>query len=405
QCLHYCSIGAGGPEAFAALSERIARLETEYDLPGDRTFYLALPPQAFPPTIEGLGNAGLHRSHGHTRLVIEKPFGHDLASARALNELLHRYFDESQIYRIDHYLGKETVQNLLVFRFANPVFESVWNRDRVESVEITVAESLGIETRAGYYDRAGALRDMVQNHLTQLLALTAMEVPTTFKADPIRNEKVKVLHSLVPPTAGDVVFGQYVAGRVDGASVPGYLEEEGVPQDSRTETFAALRLHIDNWRWQGVPFYIRTGKRLEDRKSQIVVKFRSAPVSLFRDYQDCKLHSNVLVLSLQPDEGFELQFDVKAPGQDITLRRQRLHFEYAEAFRPLPDAYETLLFDIVTNDQTLFVRADEVESSWQLFGPLLDPSLPRHPYEAGSSGPREIGRIFSRLNDVHNREG
>jgi len=232
-----------------------------------------------------------------------------------------------------------------------------------------------------------------------------MEVPTAFRADPIRNEKVKVLHSLVPPTPDDIVFGQYVAGKVDGVSVPGYLEEEGVPHDSRTETFAALRLQIDNWRWQGVPFYIRTGKRLEDRKSQIVVKFRSAPVSLFREYQDCKLHSNVLVLALQPDEGFELQFDVKAPGQDIALRRQRLHFEYAEAFRPLPDAYETLLFDIVTNDQTLFVRADEVESSWQMFGPLLDPSLPRHPYAAGSSGPPETGRLFSRLNDVQSREG
>lgn len=396
ECLHYQRIGEGDAAVFKALGEHIERLEAAHDLPGDRTFYLALPPRAFRPTIERLGEAGLHRSRGKTRLVIEKPFGRDPSSARALNELLHRYFDESQIYRIDHYLGKETVQNLLVFRFANPIFESVWNRDRVESVEITVAESLGVGTRAGYYDNAGALRDMIQNHLTQLLALTAMEVPTAFEADAIRNEKVKVLHSILPPGPEDVVFGQYSAGDIGGKAVPGYLEEAGVGPDSQTETFVAMRLNIDNWRWQGVPFHLRTGKRMPERRSKIVIKFRPAPVSLFQNNQDCQVHSNELVLLLQPNEGFELHFDVKSPGQEISLHTQRLDFEYADAFGPLPDGYETLLFDVITNDQTLFVRADEVESAWRLYGSLLEASLPTHSYEAGSWGPPEARELFAK---------
>ncbi len=386
RCLHYQPIGAGDEKVFHALRERIEALEQAHHLPGNRTFYLALPPRAFAPTIEGLGEAGLNRSPGKTRLVIEKPFGRNLATAQALNRLLHRYFDESQIYRIDHYLGKETVQNLMIFRFANPIFESLWNRDRVDSVEITVAETVGVEKRAGYYDHAGALRDMAQNHLTQLLTLISMEAPVAFDADAIRDEKVKVLRATLPLDRSEVVFGQY----------EGYRNEPGVAPDSNTETFVALGLHIENWRWQGVPFFLRTGKKLARRLTQIVVRFRRPPVALFEPYPDCRVHANALILRLQPDEGFELCFEVKSPVEGITMETQRLHFRYDEAFGPLPDAYETLLLDVVTNDQTLFVRADEVEASWRLYDPLLEERPPVHPYEPGSWGPPEADHLLER---------
>ena len=389
QCLHYMPVGDAGPAVFKAISEYIAKIETENDLPGNRTFYLALPPRIFAPTIKSLGNAGLNKSAGQTRLVIEKPFGKNLASAKELNSVLHQHFDESQVYRIDHYLGKETVQNLLVFRFANPVFESLWNRDRVESVEITVCESLGVEKRAGYYDKSGALRDMVQNHLTQLLTLTAMEVPATFEANAIRDEKVKVLKSIAPLDPDHVILGQYEEGHVGDEKVPGYLEEEGVPTNSRTETFVALKVLIDSWRWQGVPFYLRTGKRMDERLTKIVVNFRSAPVSLFPKHRNRKLTPNRLILTLQPNEGFELGFEVKSPGQEMTTQTQHLHFEYGEAFGPLQEGYETLLFDVITDDQTLFVRSDEVETSWSLYEPLLEEEFPIYNYEAGSWGPQE----------------
>ena len=395
QCLHYQPIGKGDAESLRSLGACIERLERDHDLPGNRAFYLALPPSAFPPTIEGLGAVGLNQGPGWTRLVIEKPFGRDLTSAQALNQQVHQYFDESQIYRIDHYLGKETVQNLLVFRFANPVFESIWNRDRVESVQITVAESLGVEARAGYYDKAGALRDMVQSHLTQLLTLTAMEVPATFEADALRDEKVKVLRSIAPLPHEDVVFGQYAYGRLNGQELPGYRDEPGVGPDSHTETFVALRLEVANWRWQGVPFYLRTGKRLPRRLTQITVTFRCPPVSLFHPYDRCQIHANALVLTLQPDEGFDLCFEVKTPGEDITMQTQNLHFRYAEAFGPLPDGYETLLFDVLTGDQTLFVRADEVEAAWRLYAPLLEKKLPVRPYEAARWGPKEANQLLA----------
>ena len=263
--LFYQAVPDGEGESYKALAERIRELESRFELPGNRVFYLALPPQAFTGVIGGLGEAGLNDSRGWTRLVIEKPFGHDLQSALELNDFVHRYFKESQIYRIDHYLGKETVQNLLVFRFANSLFEPLWNRDRVESVQITVSESLGIGGRAGYYDQAGALRDMIQNHITQLLALTAMEVPGAFEADSIRQEKAKLLKAVEPIGDRDVVFGRYGAGRVGGEPVPGYLQEKGIPADSITPTYVALRLRIANWRWHNVPFVIRTGKRLPKR--------------------------------------------------------------------------------------------------------------------------------------------
>lgn len=381
---------------YSALRGRIESLEAEHDLPQRRSFYLALPPAVVPETVKRLGRAGLNHSDGWTRIVVEKPFGHDLASARALNELLHHCFDESQIYRIDHYLGKETVQNLLVFRFANAMFETLWNRDHIESVQITVAESVGVEQRAGYYERAGALRDMVQSHLTQLLTLVAMEVPAEMGAGAIRAEKLKALCSIAPITRSHVVLGQYTPGTVGTDEMVGYREEPGVAPDSRTETYAALELYLENWRWQGVPFFLRTGKRLERRLTEIEVKFRRAPVWMWRGVRQEDLHRNTLVLQLQPNEGFSLFFDVKAPGEPFRIRRLPLHFSYDEAFGDVPEAYETLLLELLTGDQTLFVHADEVEASWSLYTPLLDARLPVHPYPAGSWGPLEAEALSSR---------
>lgn len=394
ECVHYQTVGGGRPEDYRALAARLEALEESAGLAANRVLYLALPPQAFPGTIAGLSAAGLNRSAGWTRLVIEKPFGRDLASARELNGLVHQYFEESQVYRIDHYLGKETVQNLLVFRFANPIFETLWNRDRVESVQVTVAEQVGIEGRAGYYEQAGALRDMIQNHLTQLLTLVAMEVPSAFEADAIRNEKVKVLRALAPIVPERVAWGQYVAGLIDGQAVSGYRQEPGVSPDSETETFVAMRLEISNWRWHGVPFYLRAGKRLARRMTQIVVTFRRPPVSVFRTYGIDSIHRNVLVITIQPDEGFALGFEVKAPGQAVALQTQRLEFRYAEAFSPLPDAYETLLMDVLNGDQTLFVRADEVEAAWSFYAPVLDQRPALEFYAAGTWGPPASARLL-----------
>ena len=387
QFIHYQPIGEGTPADFVALSDRIATIENGRSLPGNRAFYIALPPKAFEPTIEGLASSGLSKSVGWTRIVVEKPFGSDLESACALNSLVHRNFRESQVYRIDHYLGKETVQNLLVFRFANAFFESLWNRNHIESVQITVAENLGVEQRAGYYEKSGALRDMIQSHLTQLVSLVAMEVPAAFNADDIRFEKVKALRSIASIRPEQVVFGQYAGGTIEGERVPGYLEEPGVAAGSQTETFVALRLDIDSWRWQGVPFYLRTGKRLPRRLTEIVITFRKPPVSLFESFGSIQLRSNILVLRLQPEEGFALHFDVKAPGDPFRLEHQPLGFEYAEAFGPIPEAYQTLLLDVMEGDQTLFVHSDEVETSWRLYEPLLGRKKIIQPYWAGSWGP------------------
>jgi glucose-6-phosphate 1-dehydrogenase len=399
--LFYQAMGQSTAKDYAGLSERLKKLEKAHKLPGNRVFYLALPPPAFGPTITALGEAGLHASEGWTRLVIEKPFGHDLKSAQALNDLVFKHFTEEQIYRIDHFLGKETVQNLVAFRFGNSLFESVWNREKIEKVEIIVAEDLGIESRANYYEKSGALRDMVQNHLTQLMALTAMEIPRAFTAADIRYEKVKVLKSIAPVGTRDVVMGQYAAGEVGREGVRGYKQEEGVSAKSKTETFVELKLHVENWRWHGVPFYLKTGKRLKERRSEIVITFRCPPISLFNQHKGCVVNPNVLVISIQPNEGFRISFEVKAPGQwqgedgenGIELRTEWMHFSYADAFGALPEAYHTLLVDVLQGDQTLFVSADENDASWKLYTPVLKAKHTMYPYPAGSWGPKEAERL------------
>jgi glucose-6-phosphate 1-dehydrogenase len=394
--LLYHKLSDESPAGYAGLRSRIEEIEADHPLDGNRLFYLALPLDAFTPTLTGLGQSGLNKSPGWTRVVIEKPFGRDLASAQALNRLLRGMFEESQIYRIDHYLGKETVQNLLVFRFANMFVESMWNRDRIEHVEITVAEKLGVEGRAQYYDDSGALRDMVQNHVTQLLTLVGMEPPATKDEDAIRNEKVKVLRSIVRIEPSDVVRGQYTAGTVDGAPVAGYRQEPGVPPESTTETFVALRLKIANWRWQNVPFFVRTGKRLPAKASRVVLTLRAPPVSFFQAEGEYDANPDRITILVQPDEGFEIAFEVKVPGREIRVQTQRMKFHYADVFGELPDGYETLMVDVMLGDPTLFVRADEVEESWRLYAPVLENPPPVVFYPANTWGPREAQTLVER---------
>ncbi len=383
--LHYHSLGSGSRADFQGLAARIEAMEQEHGLSGNRIFYMALPSDAVPNVIKGLGESDLNDSPGWTRLVVEKPFGWDLASAQELNGGIHRYFNESQIYRIDHYLGKESVQNLLVFRFANAFVEHLWNREHIESVQITVAESLGIESRAQYYERAGAIRDMIQNHLTQLLCLVAMEVPSAFEAGSIRHEKLKVLGQIEPIHPDDVVLGQY----------SGYQQEDGVSAQSSTPTFAALKLQIASWRWKGVPFYLRTGKHLPLRCSQIVVAFERATVSIFHPSKsEDNVKPNLLIITLQPDEGIDFHIQVKSIGDPISLTTQQLSFHYADAFGTLPDAYEHLILDVVTGDQTLFVCDSEVEASWGLYDHLSgNEAISINSYEPGTWGPGEINRL------------
>ncbi len=379
--LHFVPIGPDGD--LAPLRAAATRPE--------RLLYLAVPSSAFTTLAHSIGAARLAPG---TKLVIEKPFGHDVVSATQLNAVLHEVLPEERIYRIDHYLGKETVQNLLVFRFGNSVFERVWNRDAIARVEITVAESLGVEHRGAFYEETGAIRDIVQNHMFQLLAVTAMEPPISFAAEAIRNEKVKVLEALHPMDPGDVVRGQYATGSIDGEAVPGYREEEGVAAGSEVETFAAMRLHIDSWRWAGVPFLLRTGKRLAVRDTRVVLSFRDAPLHLFRAVGLHSLDSNRLVIRVQPDEGISITFIAKRPGPEVTTQPVEMDFSYEGSFKAsTPEAYERLLHDALSGDHTLFIREDEVERGWQVVQPVLDRPPPVHPYPAGSWGPPAAARI------------
>ncbi|HEV2148711.1 MAG TPA: glucose-6-phosphate dehydrogenase [Longimicrobiaceae bacterium] len=400
--LSYLSGEFARPECFLALSRRLGELDRERGTAGNRLYYLAVPPGIVDDIAAHLGEAGLvcdPESPCWSRVIVEKPFGRDLASARALNEVLLRSFDERQVYRIDHYLGKETVQNLLVFRFANVIWEPVWNRNYIDNVQITVSETVGVELRAGYYERSGALRDMVQSHLLQLLMVVAMEPPASYDAESIRSEKVKVLRGVRPVSPGDAVRGQYAAGVVAGAAVSGYREERGVAPDSRTDTFAALRLCVENWRWAGVPFYLRTGKRLPEKATEITVQFRPAPHPILDTVQgDCPA-PNQLVLRIQPQEGISLFFEAKVPGLAGPLHPVSMDFDYQTAFTGIsPEAYERLLLDAMLGDPTLFARRDEAEAAWALVDPVLEAwesgGAPE-PYPAGSWGPPGAERLLA----------
>jgi glucose-6-phosphate 1-dehydrogenase len=387
--LYFQSLGAADEAGYSRLADAASRLERERRLTGNRIIYLALPLDALAPAVDGIGRAGLGRSSGWARLVVEKPFGRDLASAIALNHTVHQYFPESSVYRMDHFLGKETVQNLLVFRFANALFEPLWNRDRVTRVEITVAEDLGMEGRGHSYDRAGALCDIAQNHLMQLLTLVAMEAPAAADAEAIGNEKIKVLRAVEPVDSWSAVFGQYGPGVIGGAGVPGYHEEPDVAANSSTETFVALCMRVVNWRWHGVPFLLRTGKRLPRKVSRITVTFDSPPVAVFRPNQPECLTPNCLEVALQPDEGYSLSFEIKSPGPEFALQTQRMRFRYGETFGPLPKAYQRLLLDVARGERMHFVRAEEVEAAWRVFDPLIAAPPPVRPYAAGTWGPPE----------------
>jgi glucose-6-phosphate 1-dehydrogenase len=356
-----------------------------------RITYLAVPPSAFTPLIEGIKTAGLADG---TSIIIEKPFGHDLDSAMELNKTLHDVVPEPRIFRIDHYMGKETVQNLLVFRFGNSLFERVWNREAISRVEITVAESIGVEARGKLYEEIGAIRDIVQNHMFQVLSLVAMDPPLSFDAEAIRNEKVKVLESIQPIHPHDVVRGQYTGGTIDGEKVVGYREEEGVSPKSTTETYAALRLHLESWRWSGVPFLLRTGKRLGKRDTRVVITFHDVPLHLFKTAGVHALNRNRLVVRIQPDEGIALSFVAKQPGPDVTAQSVDMNFNYGDSFKTSPpEAYERLLHDALNGDHTLFIREDEVEWGWRAVEPVIEAPPPITFYPAGSWGPEEAARI------------
>ncbi len=395
------------PAAFEALAKRLDDLDKENGTRGNHLFYLATQPSQFAAIVAQLGRVGLDHEHhegGWRRVVIEKPFGHDLESAKRLNREVGKVFRESQVYRIDHYLGKETVRNLLVFRFGNGIFEPLWNRRYVDHVQITVAESIGIENRGAFYEQTGASRDVLQNHLLQLVSLVAMEPPATFEANALRDEKVKVLRAIeITPedVSNDVVRGQYAAGWVGATQVPGYREEPDVDPESETETFVAAKFMIDDWRWSGVPFYVRTGKRLPKRSTEIAIQYREVPHRLFKD-EGVEPDPNLLAIRIQPDEGIMLRFGAKVPGLGLDVRSVTMDFTYGSAFSvDSPDAYETLILDALQGDASLFTRADEVEEAWSIVDPIIDswasgpaPAFPN--YDAGTWGPPEADALIER---------
>ena len=403
------------PAAYVELGRRLDRIDRDRGTAGNRLFYLAVPPSLYPEIVNQLDRAGLAAAgerrqsgskRGWTRVIVEKPFGYDLDSAQALNREISAVFDEDQVYRIDHYLGKETVQNLSVFRFGNGLFEPIWNRRYIDSVQITVAETVGVEGRGEFYDQTGALRDIVQNHGLQLLAMFAMEPPVEFGAEDLRDEKLKVLRAVRPmpreEVATNTVRGQYVSGWVEGERVAPYRDEPEVAPDSDTETYVALKLAIDSWRWAGVPFYIRTGKALPSRVTEIAVQFRRAPLALFARAGAPQIDPNVLAIRVQPDEGILLRFGAKVPGQGLQIRTVNMDFRYGSSFAvDSPDAYETLLLDAMIGDASLFTRDDEVERAWTILDPILDAwsagrGGPLHFYAAGSWGPPAADELLER---------
>jgi len=406
--LYYLSGDFQNPEIYQRIKALLADVDKKHGTNGSYFYYLATSPTLIGAIVQQLGAAGLAEEGPNQwrRVVIEKPFGHDLDSARALNREIGQVLAERQIYRIDHYLGKETVQNILVFRFSNGIFEPIWNRRYIDHVQITVAETLGVEQRGGYYDHAGALRDMVPNHILQLVSLTSMEPPISFHADAVRDEQAKILHAIQPLSPEEVlsraVRGQYGEGMVDGVSVPAYRHEPNVAADSNTDTFVALKLSIDNWRWADVPFYIRTGKRLASRVTEVAIQFRRAPFVLFRDTPVEKLAPNLLVLHIQPDEGISLRFGAKVPGIQVDIGAVNMDFRYQDYFGNEPSTgYERLLYDCMTGDATLFQRADMVEAGWNVVQPLLDvwKALPPRSfpnYKSGTWGPKESDELMAR---------
>ena len=418
QHLYYCQSDFNDHEGFQKLADLLDRLDREKGTHGNRLYYLATPPTTDPEIIHQLGEAGLarppHANDHHTndhedswvRIVIEKPFGRDLASAQKLNRNLARVFRENQIYRIDHYMGKETVQNILAFRFANGIFEPLWNQKYIDHVQILVGESLGIGSRAEYYEESGAIRDMVQNHIMQVLCLTGMEAPVAFDADAIRDEKVKVMRAipLFSPedVANRIVRGQYTAGSIDGQAQVGYKEEKGVAPNSTTETYVALKLFIENWRWADVPFYIRTGKALPKRSTEVTIQFKRVPHQLYKPSETTGLVPNRLTIRIQPDEGISLKFAAKVPGAARHLSDVDMNFSYASTFGiESPDAYERLIADCMVGDSTLFIRRDEVETSWRIIDSITTawkkmPASTVYPYRAGTWGPSEADDLIER---------
>lgn len=402
--LYYSQGDYSKPESYTELAKRLKEISDSKELGGNRLFYLSTPPEVYEDIIEQIGKAGLNKPaspNSWVRIIIEKPFGRDLASAKALNQKVLNVFKEKQVYRIDHYLGKDTVQNLLVLRFGNGIFEPLWNRNYVDHVQITAGETLGVERRGGFYETTGALRDMIQSHVLQLTSLVAVEPPASFDANSVRNEKLKVLQSIRPfnieMMAQSVVRGQYASGKVGDKDVLGYRQEQGVDANSRTETFVAAKVLIDNWRWAGVPFYLRTGKRLAKRSTEIVIEFRCAPHMVFRDKG---IEPNRLILNIQPDEGISVSFGAKRPGTEMNIGNVTMKFSYQEGFgEPTRSAYATLVNDCVRGDATLFDRGDNVEAAWSLVDPILEvwgatrsASVPQ--YASGSWGPRESDALI-----------
>lgn len=397
--MRYVSTDFADPHGEDVVVDALNDLDVKRGTAGNRLYYLAVPPAAFETIVNELGQR--RSAQGWTRLIVEKPFGHDQDSAKRLNEILLAHFSENEIFRIDHYLGKETVQNMLALRFANGIFEPIWNRQFIDHVQITVAESMGIGGRAAFYEQAGVIRDVFQNHLLQLVALTAMEPPIDFTADSVRNEKVKVLKSLHTPGPKSVVRGQYGRGFVEGEEVPGYRDEDGVATDSTTDTFIAAKLYVDNWRWADTPFYVRAGKRMARRETTIAIQFQRAPHPPFAEIAGDGLRPNVLLIHVQPDEGVSLAIGAKVPGAGMSIRTVHMDFLYGGAFRTgLPEAYERLILDAMLGDATLFTRADEVDEQWALVDSIVAawkrdrPSFPN--YEAGTWGPRAADDLIHR---------